>query len=196
MLKINRLLFSSFLLVYIFMLRSGAYSQTKTNLDVFFSLVDSSVNQFLQTSNIPSKIKVDLLNGDAYSVFNSRILGDLRSKGIEPANTKTDSFPVLSYTLEKPLTQYTNIFRDGFLGTYLVQRVISIKGNYYYPGLGRKEFYFANLDTVNTDEIKSIENISFKFTSATLPPEPFFSGLFEPIAALGTAAAAVILFFT
>jgi hypothetical protein len=52
------------------------------------------------------------------------------------------------------------------------------------------------IDTIKVDDIKNLENISFKFTTGSLPPEPFFSGLFEPVFALGTAAAAVILFFT
>lgn len=173
------------------------YSQGKTNLEVFNTLVDSSLNQFILASNPPSKIRVDLNNGDA-SVFNTQILGYLKTKGIEPAYAKADSLPLLSYAIEKPLTQYTNIFRDGFLGPYLVQRVISLKGNYFYSGagIGIRGFNFTCIDTVKLDDVKNLENLSYKFTNGNLPPEPFFSGLFEPIAALGTAAAAVILFFT
>jgi hypothetical protein len=172
------------------------FSQTKTNLEIFYSLVDTSVKQFVFISKPPSKIKVELNNGDIYSVFNNQLLGNLKSRGIEPLNEKNDSLPVLSYTIEKPLTQYTNIFRDGLLGPFLVNREISIKGNYFYAGSGRKEFYLLYTDTINVDDIKNLENMSFKFTIGTLPPESFFTGLFEPIVALGTAGAAVILFFT
>jgi hypothetical protein len=123
-------------------------------------------------------------------------LGILKAKGIIPANEKSDSLPIFSYTIEKPFTQYMNIFRDGFWGPFLVQREISLKGNYFYSGSGKKDFNFECMDTIKVDDIKNLENISFKFTNATLPPEPFFTGLFEPVVALGTAAAAVILFFT
>src|ERR1035437_9510102 len=135
-------------------------------------------------------------NGDVYSIFNNQLLGNLKAKGIDPVFEKNDSIPVFSYTIEKPLTQYTDIFRDGFLGPFLVQREISLKGNYFYSGSGRRDFNFAYIDTVMVDNIKNLENTSFKFTNATLPPEPFFTGLFEPVVALGTAATAVILFFT
>ena len=171
-------------------------SQTKTNLEVFYTLVDSSVAQFIYFSNPSAKIKVELNNGDVYSIFNNRILGNLNTKGIVPANEKSDSLPIFSYTIEKPSTQYTQIFRDGFLGSFLVQREISLKGNYFYSGSVKKDFNFEYMDTIKVDDIKNLENISFKFTNATLPPEPFFIGLFEPVVALGTAAAAVILFFT
>ena len=76
------------------------------------------------------------------------------------------------------------------------KREISLKGNYFYSGSGKKDFSYSSNDTVKVDDIKNLENVSFKFTNGTLPPEPFFTGLFEPVVALGTAAAAVILFFT
>jgi hypothetical protein len=184
------------LVCFSFLFMGTLFPQNKSNLEVLYSLVDSSVTQFVFFSNPPAKIRVELNNGDVYSVFNSRIMGNLKAKGIEPVNGKSDSLPLFSYTIEKPFTQYTNLFRDGFLGTYLVQREISLKGNYYYSGSGKKDFNFVCADTVKVDDIKNLENISFKFTTGTIPPEPFFTGLFEPIAALGTAAAAVILFFT
>jgi hypothetical protein len=194
---LDRIVFHSFRLLFISILFMGTLSsQTKTNLEVFYSLVDSSVAQFVFLSHPPAKIKIEMNNGDVYSIFNNRVLGNLKAKGIVTANEKSDSIPLFSYTIEKPFTQYTNIFRNGFWGPFLVQREISLKGNYFYSGSGKKDFSFDSIDTVKVDDIKSLENISFKFTNGTLPPEPFFTGLFEPVVALGTAAAAVILFFT
>ena len=195
--QLNWIVSHSCKLLFISMLLLGTLlSQTKTNLEVFYTLVDSSVAQFIYFSNPPAKIKAELNNGDVNSIFNNRILGILKAKGIVPANEKSDSLPIFSYTIEKPFTQYMNIFRDGFWGPFLVQREISLKGNYFYSGSGKKDFNFECMDTIKVDDIKNLENISFKFTNATLPPEPFFTGLFEPVVALGTAAAAVILFFT
>jgi hypothetical protein len=135
-------------------------------------------------------------SGDVYAVFNNQVLGDLKAKGVTYSIDKSDNFPVLSYTIDKTFTQYTNIFRDGFLGPFLVQREIFLKGSYLYSVSGKKEFAFNSIDTVKVDDIKNLENVSYKFTNGTIPPEPFFTGLFEPVVALGTAAAAVILFFT
>jgi hypothetical protein len=84
----------------------------------------------------------------------------------------------------------------------MVQRKISLKGNFFITASGTSdanyssEFIYYQLDSINVDDIKNFENSSFKFTQGTIPPEPFFTGLFEPVFALGTAAAAVILFFT
>jgi hypothetical protein len=178
------------------LLIGSAFSQTKTNLEVFYSLVDSSVARFITINIPPSKIKAEMNSGDVYAVFNNQLLGDLNAKGITTLNNKNDSLPVFSYSIEKSFTNYTNIFRDGFLGAFLVQREISLKGNYLYSGSGKQEFEFSSNDTVRVDDIKNLENVSYKFTNGTIPPEPFFTGLFEPVAALGTAAAAVILFFT
>ena len=194
---IKRTLFFTVQFLFISILFVGTLlSQTKTNLEVFYTLIDSSVTQFVFLSQPPSKIKVEMNSGEAYSVFKNRLLGDLKEKHIEIGNEKNDSLPLFSYTIEKPFTQYSNIYRDGFLGPFSVQRNISLKGNYFYSGSGKKDFYFKSTDTAKVDDIKNLENISFKFTNGTLPPEPFFTGLFEPIVALGTAAAAVILFFT
>jgi hypothetical protein len=195
--KMYRIIFNAFLFscISVFLIGS-AFPQTKSNLEVFDSLVDSSVTQFINTNNPPAKIKVEMNSGDVYSVFNNQLLGDLKAKGISSSVDKNDSLPVLSYTMEKTFTQYTNIFRDGVLGPFLVQREISLKGNYLYSLSGKKDFSFSSIDTVKVDDIKNLENASYKFTNGTLPPELFFTGLFEPVVALGTAAAAVILFFT
>ena len=185
-----RMLFTPFLFIGVL------FPQTKTNLEIFYSMADSSIAQFISSANLPPKIRVEFNHGEAYSIFNNQILSELKNKGIEPVLTKNDSLPLFSYSIEQPLTQYTHIFRDGFIGSYLVSRDISLKGNYFFSGSGKKDFSFNHIDTVKVNDIKNLENISYKFTTGTIPPEPFFTGLFEPIVALGTAAAAVVLFFT
>ena len=137
MLKIiYRIIFHSFLFSFIFI--ETSFSQTKTNLEVFYTLVDSSVDQFINTSNPASKIKVEMNSGDVYAVFNNQVLGDLKAKGVTYSLDKSDNFPILSYTIDKTFTQYTNIFRDGFLGSFLVQREIFLKGNYLYSVSGKR----------------------------------------------------------
>jgi len=195
--KINSLIPYSYRFLIFSLIYTGALlPQTKTNLQIFYCLADSSVAQFVFLCKPLPKIKVEFNNGDIYSVFNNQLLNKLKEKGIEPYLEKNDSLHVLSYTIEKPLTQYYNIFRDGFLGPLLIKREISFIGNYFYSGSCNKKFSFMYADTIKIDEIKNLENISFKFTIGILPPEPFFTGLFEPILALGTAATAIILFFT
>jgi len=59
-----------------------------------------------------------------------------------------------------------------------------------------QKFEFTKIDTVKVEDINSLENPAFPFTQASVPPEPFLSGIAEPIIAIGTAALAVVLFFT
>ena len=148
-------------------------------------------------SDIPnSPVFTELNNSGTYSVFNNHILGLLHSKGIKSISEKGTTAPQFLYSVEKATTVYGDIFRDGFLGAYLVKRELAYKGNYFYTGSGLKEFNIFYSDTIKVDDLKNLENNSFSFTVGIVPAEPFFSGLFEPVAALGTAAAVVILFFT
>jgi hypothetical protein len=184
-----------FYLILLFTVVSSSYPQTKTNLEIFYSLADSSINQFIASCNPSSTTKVQLKNGLSFSIFDNEILGKLKSAGIESLDRK-DSVPVFSYSIEDAMTQYTDIYRDGFLGPYMVNRVIHLSGNYFYSGTGKKEFNFHYSDTIKVDDIKELENTSYSFTKGALPTEPFFTGLFEPVVALATTAAAVVLFFT
>jgi len=170
--------------------------QSKSNLDIFYSLADSTVSTFIHSENPHDSVYTEITNLGAYSVFNNQILGFLHSNQLKAVSEKGTGTPQFLYTIEKASTTYEDIFRDGFLGTYLVKRRLTFKGNYFYTGKGLKEFNLVYSDTVKVDEIKDLENSVFSFTVGTIPAEPFFSGLFEPVAALGTAAAAVILFFT
>ena len=90
------------------------------------------------------------------------------------------------------------MFRDGFLGEYFVLRKISLSGSYNFSGkkIFTQDFSYLLQDTVGVDDITLLENSAYPFTQGKLPPEPFFSGILEPLVAVGTAALAVILFFT
>ena len=88
--------------------------------------------------------------------------------------------------------------RDGLLGDEKVPRILELKGNYLIKNSKEtvKTFEYFYADTISVDEIKSVENISYPFTQAEVPAEPFFSNLWEPVIAIGAAAVAVYLFFS
>ena len=90
------------------------------------------------------------------------------------------------------------MFRDGWFGAHYVQRHCSLFGNYLqsFSAEGKKEFEFSIIDTVKVEDIKYLQNESFPFTKGKIPPEPFLSGIAEPLIAISVAAAVVILFFT
>lgn len=171
-------------------------AQQKTNLDVFNELIDSSVTRAV--SFIPENvknIKFELNNG-SFAVFNSEIISAFSNRGFNLVS-ESNSFEI-QYFINNAVTSYGEIYRDGFLGDYFVPRKIILSGGYNFSGrsIFTKDFSYSFLDTVNVDSVGAIENSVYPFTQAKLPSEPFFSNILEPVIAVGTAALAVILFFT
>ena len=191
-----------FLLLILFLLISPeAESQTKTNLDVFYSLTDSLVDQI--DSEIPSSEKKILLTlnlGQSYSLFSNSIKERFRKSGKETLEQPPDdlNIPHVDIVMEGAGVEYGEMFRDGWFGTHYIQRYSTIFGNYLntFSETGMKEFEITWTDTVKVDDIKFIENDSFPFTKGTTPSEPFLSGIAEPLIAIGTAAAVIVIFFT
>ena len=171
-------------------------AQEKKNLQVFYELVDSSVIN--ATSFIPDSIKdIKLdLNKGTFAVFNSEIISCLTGRGYRLANEGNS--PEIQILFSNAVTSYGEMFRDGFLGDYYLPRKITLSGSYNFSGkkIFTRSFSYSLRDTVNADSISMIENSAYPFTQGELPPEPFFSGILEPLVAVGTAALAVILFFT
>ncbi len=171
-------------------------AQGKSSLQVLNQLVDSSLIEL--TAQIPDTIRnisLDLEEG-TYSVFNSQIISDLTGMGYKLVS-RDNSFK-LQYVIREASTSYGDIFRDGFLGDYLVPRTLTLSGSGNFSGriITTHNFNFTFRDTIAVDSVNSYENPAWSFTHGRLPSEPFFSGIFEPVIAVGTAALAVILFFT
>lgn len=175
---------------------SAAIAQADSNMEVFNRLVDSSVVKINKV--IPGNgdtIAVRFRSGENYSVFSNRVALDFSRLGRTIASASPN---VVNYTIEDAGVNYGDMYRDGLFGDYFLPRKLSLKGNYSVetgstvPG----EFYFTSVDTVAVDDIESIENPAYRFTGGDVPSEPFFSSLFAPVVAIGSAALAVILFFT
>ena len=175
-------------------------AQTKTNLEIFYSLVDSSVAKINQ--NINSKnLKVTFSTGDYYRLFQNQVIADFVKLGrtVLSDSTKLSSdFETINYSIDNANVKYGDMERNGLLGDFVMQRKIELSGSYSISKetVSSERYDFAYTDTVSVDNAKAIENPSFPFTQAEIPSEPFFSGLFEPAIAIGSAALAVILFFT
>jgi len=177
------------------------YGQSKTNLNIFKELVDSSVVSFvnyLPSSENQINLKLEL--GTSYSFFSNRILNDLLKKGIKVHIYPSfkDDVSNVNYTIEEVKVHYSEIDRDGMFGDFLMPRKLSLKGNFSIDkkNIFTKNFNYTFLDTVNVNAVKSLENESFPFTKGEVPAEPFFSSITEPVIAISSAAVAVILFFT
>ncbi len=171
-------------------------AQEKNNLQVFNELVDSSIAKAV--SFIPDtvqKIKFES-NNETFAVFNSEIISGLSKRGYMLA-AESNSFE-FQYIIKDAFTSYGDIYRDGFLGEYYVLRKIILSGSFNFTGktVFTRDFYYSSLDTIKAENVGSLENSAYPFTRGKLPAEPFLSGILEPVIVIGTAALAVILFFT
>ena len=184
-----------------FLSPSNFYGQTKTNLDVFYSLTDSLVNKII--SEIPSNeknIQLTLNLGQRYSLFANTIKDQFIKNGKEIIVQPMDAInnPTVNIVMEGVGVEYGEMFRSGFFGAHYLPRYSTIFGNYLqtFSGKGKQEFEITKIDTIKVEDLNSLENPSYPFTQAELPPAPFLSGFAEPLIAIGTAALVVVLFFT
>ena len=177
------------------------FPQSKTNLENFYSLNDSLISQII--NELPGDQKEILLKlnlGESYSIFSNHI------KNIFITNRKVIfeippdelKLPEINIVMENAGVEYGELDRDGWFGDYYVPRTVFIKGNYLntFSTKGIRDFYIEAIDTIKVDDIDSYESASFPFTTAKIPAEPFFSSIWEPVIAIGVAAAAIILFFS
>jgi len=186
----------------VLILMSGIiFPQTKTNLQVLYSLNDSLVNQIVE--NIPQKndkIILTLNLGESYSIFSNHIKNDFIKNGKEIFTIPQEELklPEINIVLEEAGVQYGEVDRDGWFGDYYVPRTLLIKGHYLNTASnnGLQQYFITAIDTVKVEELKSLENNSFPFTKGNIPAEPFLSSVWEPIIAIGVAAAAILLLFS
>jgi hypothetical protein len=177
------------------------FPQTKTNLQVLYSLNDSLVNQIVE--DIPQKndkIILTLNLGDSYSIFSNHIKNDFIKNGKEIFTIPPGelNLPEINIVLEEAGVQYGELDRDGWFGDYYVPRTLLINGHYLNTASnnGLQQFFITAIDTVKVEELESLENNSFPFTKGNIPAEPFLSSVWEPIIAIGVAAAAILLLFS
>ncbi|MHB1688047.1 MAG: hypothetical protein ACYCVH_11820 [Ignavibacteriaceae bacterium] len=189
------------ILFFFFLIPGFSFAQTKDNLSAFYSLVDSASNDVVQ--NLPAGSKSIMLNlnfGTEYSVFTNQVIGYFKTKGINISNNNPldPNLTTVNITIEKAVVSYLNLFRKNFLGDFYIRRNLNLSGSYSIISKSSsvKNFHYAYADTVNYDQLKNLQNISYPFTHGEIPAEPFLSSFFEPVVAVGATALAVILFFT
>lgn len=186
--------------LFLFVFGVSVQAQTKTNLELFKILVDSSIAKLLNhTSESQREIFITTELGGSFSVLENQIYESILSRNRMIVNSLN---PITStgvnYFIESAIVVYDEMFRDGFLGEYLIPRKVSLSGSYKISDekVVAETFYFGYTDTVIVENIKNLENDSYPFTKGNIPTEPFLSNLFEPLVAVTTAAVLITLFFT
>lgn len=175
----------------------SVHSQSKTNLEIFFSQIDSAGKEIF--SNISDKntpVKINFLSGSEYSILENRLTSSLIKSGLKISSDENGSLK-LNFVITEASVKYNDSFRDGLFGDIFVERTVDLNGNFLIPEKNlSKDFSYSSMDTIKYDQLNEIENRAYPFTQNNHPTEPFLSSLIEPIIAVGAAATAVILFFT
>lgn len=181
-------------LISLFQIQS--YSQTISNLDVFYNLVDSASGYLLKDLADIKTVKLTLNLGNDYSIFANQIRGKLVRNQIRVTNSDSNATEV-NFVLDNAFVEYTEPEKNGIFGDFFTERTIRLSGNYFISGKSQiNKFNLVDKDTVNIEDIEILENRSYPFTQGELPTEPFFYSIWEPVAAISAAAITVILFFS
>jgi hypothetical protein len=180
-------------------------AQPASNLEIFYSLVDSvSTDAAKNISSNNKQLNITFELGIYFTIFENRIISQFSKNDIKILRgaESNNNYPNLNFVIDNAEVFYGEQERDGFLGDFYVTRDIILSGNYLLTSgiesfLNKgKEFEYTFSDRIKVEDIEKIENRSYPFTQGTLPPEPFFSSLLEPVIAVGAAALAIILFFS
>lgn len=190
--------FSFRLFLFLFLLNAySAFSQTKSNLEMFFAQIDSVGMEI--KNNIADKnstLKINYRSSTEYSILENRLASYLIKNGFKLTQDAGSQLN-LDFIITEAIVRYNDSFRDGLFGDILAERDILLKGNFLISDNNfLRDFSFFYRDTVKFEQLNEIENRAYPFTQNNHPSEPFFSSLIEPVIAVGAAATAVILFFT
>ncbi len=188
--KILLLLFTSSLL----------FAQGKTNLEMINRLVDSSsIKIASKITNKNVEYSLQLNSVAEYKELNGIILTSITKNGIK-LNTNSTKTNRINYSITQAGVEYSNLFRDGLFGNYLLERNFVLSGNYSIQNsssvLDANTFYFTVTDTIPYDRLISVENNSLPFTKGKAPEAPFIPSILEPAIAIATVVVTVILFFS
>jgi len=179
--------------------QTSIYSQTTSNLDKFYTLIDSASTLLLKDLGDVKKVNLELNFGIDYSVFANQIRGKLLRNEVQLIGDNSDeqNFVRVNFVVDNSFVGYSEPEKDGIFGDFFTERTITLSGNYFISNKSQvKDFKLTAIDTINVEDVENVENRSYPFTRGDLPPEPFFSSLLEPIVAIGAAATVIILFFS
>ncbi len=188
--KIFLLLFASSLL----------FAQGKTNLEMINKLVDSSsIKIASEITNRTVEYSLQLNSVAEYKELNGIALTSITKNGIK-LNTNSTKTNKIDYSITQAGVEYSNLFRDGLFGNYLLERKFVLRGNYSIQNsssiLDANTFYFTVTDTIPYDRLIFVENNSLPFTKGKAPDAPFIPSILEPAIAITAVVVTVILFFS
>jgi hypothetical protein len=183
-----------FLLFFFFVIKLE--SQTVSNLGVVLNQIDSSITKINSGLTNINNIRVKYNSPPDLTFLQNHVYASFaRNKSIN------DSAKVsVEYTLNEISVKYENPGREDFLGDFIADRLIELKGVYLVKDkneiIETGNIFYSNKDRIPVDEIKNIQNSSLPFTQGKIPEEPFLTSLYEPLIAVSAIVVSVYLFFS
>jgi len=192
-----RFLLSSFLLLCAAEFING---QSQSNLTIIHNLIHKSA---LKADSLNAHKKVIYLSVNTpYSleILKPVIINSFTDIGYTLKSSKSEADVEVNYILSSVKAEYTSAFLDGFFGSTRLERNISTDYSLIITNKDGniKSFELNEIqkDTVNLSDLSEIENQNLPFTQSKVPSQPFLTGFWEPIIAVGTLILTVILLFT
>lgn len=150
--------------------------------------------------NSAKTISLDVICAPSLEILKPRVFSKISELGYNLKSSAEIGVQKVSYTLVNCKTEYSNIRKDGWFGSTILDRKtsvnISVIITFADGSVKPVEISNSTDDIVGTDDIKMIEDGSLAFTQSQIPQIPFFSNLLEPVIVVGTLITTVILLFT
>ncbi len=187
------------ILFSILLIGGSVFAQSRTNLEMLNALVDSSVFSISsQISDSKNEFNIKYQTVAEYSALNKRVENSLVRNGVKVSLNNAAN--KISYSISQAGVNYSDLFKDGLLGGYLLERKHILSGEYIVENsssvVNADTFYYTVTDTIPYDNLIFVENNSLPFTKGNVPSEPFFPSMLEPIVAITAVVITVVLFFT
>jgi hypothetical protein len=163
---------------------------------VFRILADSLTSKILLS--LPKDVStIQIISSEnKLSNITNYIIANLIRKGLK-INVDSNFDESLTISFSEAKVEYQNLFKEHFFGNYLMTRRVALAGNVLlFKKSDVIDFNFTQIDTVEYENFRKLENKVYPFTEGEPPKEPFFSNLIEPVIAIAATATAVLLFFT
>jgi hypothetical protein len=146
-------------------------------------------------------VRVEVQPEDYRWFMEPNIGTSLRDAGWRPTLSAATAY-LAEFGVDQILVEYYNIRKDGFFGSKIMDRQISmlvsarVVENRSGEILWSDDLLEQYKDTIEYSALSGVENPGVPLTKGELPSEGFFSSVFEPLVVLGTIAVAVILLFS
>jgi hypothetical protein len=185
------------IILYLLILTS-VYPQLNSNYEIITKLIDKSLAESTNSFVTEDEVLLSVFSPQPLEVLKPYIAQKMINMGYL-VKSGTSGNLQLTYTILDVKVEYGEAFGSLF-GELKTERTITLQGTSSIIKEGTvlepRAFNLSNSDTVEINNIQSIENQTIPFTKGVPPSLSVYSNLLEPIIVVGTLIATVILLFT